>query len=194
MNMETFSLLLGLLLNPTSSGPQPWLHLWTREFLGLCATNLMPPILLWGIFPYVEHELLTTIPIRSRYKLLLVLILFVYNFSAAYLIRRLTLAMDFTVINSLQILTISPKCGLRTGVDGRLSNVIVSRDFLVTSESFCLDNLDYFILGFFPLVEPCHTDPLKILHLLWHAFTRLVEVYKITTWYSLVMYSFWFTE
>ena len=29
--------------------------------------------------------------------------------------------MDFTVINSLQILRISPKCGLRTGVDGRLS-------------------------------------------------------------------------
>lgn len=106
------------------------------------------------------------------------------------------------MINSLQILKISPKCGLRTGVDGRLSHLLIpaifhcQRDFLVTPVSFTLDNLDYFIIGFYPLVEPRHTDPWKILHLLWHAFTRMVELSKITTWYgtTLVMYSLWLTE
>ena len=44
------------------------------------------------------------------------------------------------------------------------------------------------------LVEPRHKDPLKILHFLWHAFTRPVEVYRISTWYSLVMYLLWLTE
>lgn len=57
------------------------------------------------------------------------------------------------------------------------------RDFLLTPESFALDNLDYFISGFFPSVEPRHTDPWKILHLLWHDFTKMVELSRTTTWY-----------
>ena len=105
--------------------------------------------------------------------------------------HRLTLAMDSTVINSRQILRISPKSGLRIGLDGRLSHLLFPAFFSLSTRFlnyarviYAFDNFDYFIIGFFPLVEPRHTDPWKILHMLWHAFIRMVELYRIITWYS----------
>lgn len=42
---------------------------------------------------------------------------FLFSYATVY---RLTLAMDFTVISLHQMQIISLKCGLRTGVDGKL--------------------------------------------------------------------------
>uniref|UniRef100_A0A0A0KMP8 Uncharacterized protein n=1 Tax=Cucumis sativus TaxID=3659 RepID=A0A0A0KMP8_CUCSA len=56
--------------------------------------------------------------------------------------------------------------------------------FVMRNESRVNRSMFVFQFPLPSLVEPRHKDPLKILHFLWHAFTRPVEVYRISTWTS----------
>ena len=160
--------------------------------------------------------------VTSNNLLLITWLCIIFSISFAF---RSTLAMDFTVINSTLILTRSQKCGLRVIVDGKLSLVVPNNlavrmgcwmlfpwiEFMVYIDiqphdfvflawnklsSFTLYFFDlHDILGFSRTEILCRTDLWKTLHLLWLAFSSLVELSKIIIWYcnyigSLCLHSF----
>ena len=221
MSTETLIQHMGLLPNPTSVGQRPWLRLWIQVCPGSCASKLMllsplwvlsftlhGNLLTWSEIYHEHHIGLTKLVTNLFQSLLLTWLSIIFLISFAF---RSTLAMDFTVTNSNLILTRVQKCGLRIGLDGKLSlpfpNILVVRmkiwmlfpwiwlyglyphsafDVFFAGNIF-LPSLDTFylhgILGFKRLVVLCPTDLWKTLHLLWLAFSSLVGLSKIIIWY-----------
>ena len=121
---------------------------------------------------------------------------------------RLTPAMDFTVISSLQTLITSPRCGRRTGADG---NVLYAHVILITHThashlliflSFCdgiiwmtfyvhyhSSNFTFPLVGFFLLIVQCHTDQFKTLHFPLRDFLSAGVLSRTTIWYCILLLS-----